>query len=155
MWVSSQPTLLYEKQLLRRWLLQGNPGCHCLARCAARWEVPAQEAWDSQRWCLFQGAGQKENSGGKLEFSEVYFAWLFIPFSEISVCLFSHLFLFPQVWMSITKMLMEWMRKTRSFSSLDSFTHIAEGPVDFLVIVKAPETRESDFFHHLNYYWFA
>jgi len=46
-------------------------------------------------------------------------------------------------------------KRKRYFSSLDSSAHVAEGPVDLLVTVKAPETMESGVFSCLNYYCFA
>lgn len=44
-WVNSKSKLLSEKEFSRRWLLQGNPGCYCLKRCAVGWEVPLGRTW--------------------------------------------------------------------------------------------------------------
>lgn len=78
---------------------------------------------------------------------KVYIAWLFIPSSETGVSV-----LFPPIPLSsgvdenhkdvngMNK------RRTRSFSSLDSSAHVVEDPVGLLVVVKAPEARESGFF---------
>lgn len=83
----------------------------------------------------FLGLGGKENSGGKLRVLKGLFCLALHSLFRNQCCL-----IFPLV--SLASGLNENhkdvngmnKRKTRSFSSLDSFAHIAEGPVDLLVI---------------------
>lgn len=71
------------------------------------WEVPAQAAWDSQLWHLFQGAVGKVLEG-------VFCLALHSLFRN-QCWLYFHVFLFPQMWMRITKKLMEWIRGNKIF----------------------------------------
>lgn len=59
-------------------------------------------------------------------------------FRNPCVCYF-HLFLFPWTGMNENHKKVAGInkRQTRAFSSLDSSPHVAEGPVDLLIIVKA------------------